>query len=198
MFGELNTHAGGWTDERVERMKKMWLVDGFSASQIASVLGEGVTRNGVLGKLHRLKVLSRPSKALVPTGKVAGTAPAGKRGYAGHPGQGKSNAIRRSAVTRQRDVAREKNRLAVEAKKLIVPSDVPEFEASPIPAGAVWQPLDGRLPVPLVDLGNHDCRWPLGDPREAGFGYCGLPHGEGTSYCERHQARSIGRGGVHA
>ena len=41
-----------WTDDRVEVLKKMW-GEGKSASQIAKELG-GVTRNAVIGKVHRL------------------------------------------------------------------------------------------------------------------------------------------------
>ena len=41
-----------WTDERVEVLKKMW-GEGQSASIIAKALG-GVTRNAVIGKVHRL------------------------------------------------------------------------------------------------------------------------------------------------
>jgi GcrA cell cycle regulator len=47
----------GWTDERVETLKKLWL-DGLSASQIAKSLG-GVTRNAVIGKVHRLGLSGR-------------------------------------------------------------------------------------------------------------------------------------------
>ena len=41
-----------WTDERIERLKKMWH-EGATASQIADELG-GVSRNAVIGKAHRL------------------------------------------------------------------------------------------------------------------------------------------------
>src|SRR5690606_22720736 len=51
-------HLMGWTDERVELLKKLWL-EGLSASQIAGILGEGVTRNAVIGKVHRLKLSGR-------------------------------------------------------------------------------------------------------------------------------------------
>ncbi|HZL01115.1 MAG TPA: GcrA family cell cycle regulator [Caulobacteraceae bacterium] len=47
----------GWTDERVETLKKLWL-EGLSASQIAKHLG-GVTRNAVIGKVHRLGLSGR-------------------------------------------------------------------------------------------------------------------------------------------
>src|SRR5215472_13150949 len=52
----------GWTDERVATLKKLWL-EGLSASQIAKQLG-GVTRNAVIGKVHRLGLSGRaaPSK----------------------------------------------------------------------------------------------------------------------------------------
>ena len=48
----------GWTDERVETLKKLWM-EGLSASQIAGELGEGVTRNAVIGKVHRLGLSGR-------------------------------------------------------------------------------------------------------------------------------------------
>src|SRR5258705_12331893 len=46
-----------WTDERVELLKKLW-GDGLSASQIAGELG-GITRNAVIGKVHRLGLSGR-------------------------------------------------------------------------------------------------------------------------------------------
>src|SRR6188472_4056434 len=46
-----------WTDERVETLKSMWS-EGKSASQIAKELG-GVTRNAVIGKVHRLGLSNR-------------------------------------------------------------------------------------------------------------------------------------------
>ena len=42
-----------WTDERVELLRQLWL-DGKSASQISAALGAGLTRNAVIGKVHRL------------------------------------------------------------------------------------------------------------------------------------------------
>ncbi|PKP75130.1 MAG: GcrA cell cycle regulator, partial [Alphaproteobacteria bacterium HGW-Alphaproteobacteria-6] len=50
-----------WTDERVETLKKMW-TEGQSASQIAKELG-GVTRNAVIGKVHRLGLSNRVGPA---------------------------------------------------------------------------------------------------------------------------------------
>ena len=50
-----------WTDERVELLKKLWS-DGLSASQIAAELG-GITRNAVIGKVHRLGLSGRAKAA---------------------------------------------------------------------------------------------------------------------------------------
>ena len=59
-----------WTDERVSTLKKLWL-DGLSASQIAKQLG-GVTRNAVIGKVHRLGLSGRaaPSQPTRPVFKA--------------------------------------------------------------------------------------------------------------------------------
>jgi GcrA cell cycle regulator len=57
----MSATVGGWTDERVASLKKLWL-EGLSASQIAKQLG-GVTRNAVIGKVHRLGLSGRATPA---------------------------------------------------------------------------------------------------------------------------------------
>ena len=54
-----------WNDERVDLLSKLWL-EGRSASQIAAELGLGVTRNAVIGKVHRLGLSGR-AKLAAPT-----------------------------------------------------------------------------------------------------------------------------------
>ena len=61
-----------WTDERVELLKKLW-TDGLSASQIAAELGN-VTRNAVIGKVHRLGLSGR-AKDAKPAGSAAAARP---------------------------------------------------------------------------------------------------------------------------
>jgi len=58
-----------WTDERVEMLKKFW-AEGLSASQIASKMG-GVTRNAVIGKVHRLGLSGRATPAKPVRGRAA-------------------------------------------------------------------------------------------------------------------------------
>ena len=57
-----------WTDDRVEILKKMW-GEGQSASQIAKELG-GVTRNAVIGKVHRLGLSNRAGGSPATTAKA--------------------------------------------------------------------------------------------------------------------------------
>ncbi|MGX9393932.1 GcrA family cell cycle regulator (plasmid) [Nitrobacteraceae bacterium UC4446_H13] len=60
----MSLDGAGWTDERVERLKSLW-TQGLSASQIAAELG-GVTRNAVIGKVHRLGLSGRATTAAKP------------------------------------------------------------------------------------------------------------------------------------
>ena len=50
-----------WTPEREEKLKQLWK-KGHSGSQIARMLGDGATRNSVLGKSFRLKLQARVVK----------------------------------------------------------------------------------------------------------------------------------------
>ncbi|MCC3860246.1 GcrA family cell cycle regulator [Pseudemcibacter aquimaris] len=62
-----------WTDERVEKLRELW-DKGLSASQIAKELAEGVTRNAVIGKAHRMGLASRPSPVKSDPAKRAAAA----------------------------------------------------------------------------------------------------------------------------
>lgn len=56
-----------WTDERVEQLKTLW-AEGLSAAQIANKMG-GVTRNAVIGKVHRLGLSGRATPAKPQRGR---------------------------------------------------------------------------------------------------------------------------------
>jgi GcrA cell cycle regulator len=60
------TARGGWTDDAVETLKRLWDEPDFSAALIAQRLG--VTRNAVLGKIHRLG-LSKPRASRLPVAR---------------------------------------------------------------------------------------------------------------------------------
>lgn len=62
-----------WTEDRVEKLRELW-DKGLSASQIAKELAEGVTRNAVIGKAHRMGLASRPSPVKSDPAKRAAAA----------------------------------------------------------------------------------------------------------------------------
>ena len=118
-----------WTDERVELLKKLW-TEGLSASQIAGRLG-GVTRNAVIGKVHRLGLMfgTRGNVALKPTYEE-------------------------------------------------------ELELSPAPLKELVIPLNERASI--LTLKESMCRWPIGDPGEPEFHFCGRKSCASLPYCEHH------------
>jgi GcrA cell cycle regulator len=47
-------------------------------------------------------------------------------------------------------------------------------------------PVEGARRCSLLELASGGCRWPLGDPRNADFGFCGNDAIAGFSYCAGH------------
>jgi len=136
-----------WTDERVEVLKKLWS-DGLSASQIAKQLG-GVTRNAVIGKVHRLGLSGRATPSRPP----------------------------------RRIVRPHRPRPAVRpAVRVAVPI------ATPAPVEPELQP-NGEFAT-VLDLSEHICKWPIGDPSDMRFQFCGRKTKAGDPYCEAHATQA--------
>jgi GcrA cell cycle regulator len=151
-----------WTDEIVEQLKQHW-IDGKSASQIASLLGNGLTRNAIIGKVHRLGLAGRaktpgltasrprrlaPPSPHRPVPRVTGAAPRMTRGATA---------------------------LAI-APQALAEVEEPAFESVVVPMS---------LRVTILELKEAMCRWPLGDPASSEFRYCGSPTASGP-YCAYH------------
>ena len=158
------TDAGAtWTDERVETLKKLW-GEGLSASQIATEIGGGITRNAVIGKVHRLGLSGRgKAKAPPPARPKAKAVPAPSAPAPVPP-------ARPAAI-----VAPVPPALAVEA--------VPEPQPVAV-ADEVGLPLSER--VTIMDLRESMCRWPMGDPTKPEFRFCGARSVTGLPYCSHH------------
>jgi GcrA cell cycle regulator len=172
----------GWTEERVELLKKLWM-EGFSASQIASELGDGVTRNAVIGKVHRLKLSGRakpasaaPRTRTTPRSAGVRRAPASTGGRVGLS----------SGLMKQRSIG---SASIVGATALKISEDIDvATEAAPQPA-ELFIPLDQRLT--LLELTEHTCKWPIGDPLSPDFYFCGQQSEEGKPYCDFHARRAF-------
>lgn len=154
-----------WTEERVELLKKLWS-EGLSASAIAAELG-GVTRNAVIGKVHRLGL----------SGRTKPPAPVQQRRV--KPTRTPTHPMRATAT-----VVRGNNAMAVETLAIEAVEAAPEPERKP--ALEVVIPLSER--VTIMELRDHMCRWPLGDPGKEDFRFCGSRNQTGSPYCAHHAA----------
>ena len=143
-----------WTDERVEQLKKLWS-DGLSASQIAAELG-GITRNAVIGKVHRLGLSGRAKSP-------SSSAPRPRKPRATH------------MLRVSRPVARGNTALAYAYDY--------EAEADQAPVENVI-PMGQRRT--LLELNEQTCRWPIGDPATQDFYFCGGLSLTALPYCAYH------------
>lgn len=157
-----------WTDERVTVLKKLW-AEGHSASQIAKQLG-GVTRNAVIGKVHRLGLSGRATPS--------------------------------RPVKRPPRLARPKPRFVVEAASPVTaaPAAAPaatvlpgltDVPATPERATALAPlpplPMADGAPATILTLRDSMCKWPIGDPADPKFAFCGRKADCGP-YCTEHAA----------
>jgi len=171
----------GWTDERVELLKKLWM-EGLSASQIAAELGEGVTRNAVIGKVHRLKLSARAK----PTNNAPRARPASRPAprRVASPSSGMGGMSHHTAKAR----ASAPRPQVMGATALAAAPDL-EAELYVAPAAAeLYIPEDKRLS--LLQLNEHTCKWPIGDPLTKDFYFCGQTSLETGPYCEFHSRRA--------
>ncbi len=146
-----------WTDERVAMLKKLW-AEGHSASQIAQQLG-GVTRNAVIGKVHRLGLSGRatPSRPVRRPPRLARAKPRLDTG-----GTARETAVTTSPAERTR---------ASERAEIL--AALPPLQ------------LDDGKTASVLTIRDSMCKWPIGDPGDPGFAFCGRKADCGP-YCSEH------------
>ncbi|MFG6594770.1 GcrA family cell cycle regulator [Sulfitobacter sp. 1A13368] len=187
-----------WTDERVETLKKMW-GEGQSASQIAKELG-GVTRNAVIGKVHRLGLSNRTAGA--PAAAAATAKPEPKAKPAAPKAEAKAKPAAKAASEPEAEAApapeTEEPAAApapkpnLPARKQIIPAGQPlppqpsANEISPEALAKVSEVEKKAKKIGLMELTERTCKWPVGDPATDDFWFCGLPVQQGKPYCEAH------------
>ena len=190
-----------WSDERVETLKKMW-TEGQSASQIAKELG-GVTRNAVIGKVHRLGLSNRAGTAGAPAATAAAPAPEApaKPAPAAKPtaqpearpepeAESRAPAAPEPDAEDHEEAAEEAPRTA--ARRAIIPAGQPlppqpsANEIDPEALAKVSEVEKAAKKLSLMELTERTCKWPIGDPATEDFYFCGLPVQQGKPYCEAH------------
>ncbi|MCC5988075.1 MAG: GcrA cell cycle regulator [Pararhodobacter sp.] len=190
-----------WTDERVELLKKMW-VEGRSASQIAKELGS-VTRNAVIGKVHRLGLSSRntaegTADAAPETAQAASPSPAEasatvrERSGADETETAVADAASASEALEAAPEAEATPSPVIPGRRPIVPAGQPlppqpsANEISPEALANVREIEKSARKLSLMELTERTCKWPIGDPATDDFWFCGLPVKPGKPYCEAH------------
>ncbi len=165
-----------WTEERVELLKKLW-GEGQSASQIAKELG-GVTRNAVIGKVHRLGLSNRATSSI----KSEITPKTEKK-------------TEKAATKKTETIAKRSEPKAnppAPARRQIIPAGQPlppqpsANEISPEALARVSEVEKKAKKICLLELTERTCKWPVGDPATPHFWFCGLPTQTGKPYCEAH------------
>jgi len=170
-----------WTDDRVETLKKMW-GEGQSASQIAKELG-GVTRNAVIGKVHRLGLSNRAT-----SGAAAKAEPKAKAVKA----EPKVKAPVKEAAPEPKTESAAPPKQSAAARRQIIPAGQPlppqpsANEISPEALAKVNEVEKKAKKISLMELTERTCKWPVGDPATEEFWFCGLPVKQGKPYCEAH------------
>lgn len=147
-----------WNDERVDLLKKLWS-DGLSASQIAAELG-GVTRNAVIGKVHRLGLSGR-AKSSGQQSAIRAKRGSRSRSYATRP----RKSQRALANTGLRISGALRLAAEINGVELVAPEP---------------------LKLALVELTERTCKWPIGDPSTSDFYFCGLQCAPDKPYCSAH------------
>jgi Uncharacterized protein conserved in bacteria len=154
-----------WTDERMEQLRQLW-TEGHSAATIAGMLGNGITKNAVIGKIHRLKI------------NTAG----GQR-----QSRPKTERVRKPSTPRTISTARRATvKLAARSVSMIA-------------AGSEYREQPETFVLPetthfgsgaIKYLTESTCKWPVGDPLQPDFRFCGGPSADGSPYCTHHHARA--------
>jgi GcrA cell cycle regulator len=185
-----------WTEERIERLKKMWH-DGATASQIADELG-GVSRNAVIGKAHRLGLEQRPSpvKPGEEKEKKPAPAPAAARAVPHADAAVSRPATAPAPATTVPGAPAQPSRAEMMQYRSVGPGGFirqgPGEQQAPIPPAPPRRLVPAK-PSPevadktsLLDLNDRICKWPIGHPGEPDFHFCGEPANPGFPYCVQH------------
>jgi len=188
-----------WTEERVKKLTLLWK-SGNSASKIAIELGEGVSRNAVIGKIHRLGLSERGSGSNGSGPKIKENKIKDKN-LPEHQNSKVSDLENSLEVSTQRKGKKRgrkpsiKNLTSNENKSTL---GFNANENSSLETGEIDTDIDKvalknmieiekkAKKLTLLELTEKTCKWPIGDPATSEFWFCGHPSEQGKPYCETH------------
>lgn len=164
-----------WTDEMVEDLKKMWH-EGLTTGEIGKRLG--VSKNSIVGKVHRLQLSGRPSpiKKKDEENTEVKTAAAPKAEKTAAPAKPEKSA----------PAAKSEKKSETEFPAAKAETHAENVSAAPEKTNRYQPRAAYNNKTSLTDLDNHTCRWPLGDPKDENFHFCGKKVKIGQTYCDEH------------
>ncbi len=179
-----------WSEERVAVLKKMWL-EGNSASEIAKELGN-ITRNAVIGKVHRLGLSNRDTSSL-----KSGTSPTKvkKSIKRGRPPKVMKETKRRGRPHKAKEPKDSSETIDGQNKpdSLLVENKRSNDSNLKLVSDLSEETLKNLLKVEmkskkisLMELTERTCKWPIGDPATDTFWFCGHESEPGKPYCKTH------------
>lgn len=173
-----------WTDEMKALIKRL-CGEGFSGGQIAAQvsvqLGRPVTRNAVIGVIHR-NGWTLGTRATKPAAKMQARPKAAPQRPAPRatPNPTRNGKVAAHGLPR-----------ATEA--LFLSEPLPDIDDVEIPISERKAILrrNANGDIEADDrLTDRCCRWPIGDPKHADFHFCGKEKIEGLSFCAHHAHRA--------
>lgn len=167
-----------WTEQMVEDLRKMWK-EGLTTGEIGKRLN--VSKNSIVGKVHRLGLSGRPS-------------PIKKKSDVETPLETVKETTN-PALDKAEKKTVEPAKVAAPAKAQ-APKSVEADKKASAPAPKDFEPRFSSRDhekknngcVSLTDLDSHTCRWPIGDPKDENFHFCGKKIKIGQTYCDEHSA----------
>lgn len=188
-----------WTDEMVEELKRLW-AEGVTTGEIGRRLN--ISKNSIVGKVHRLGLSGRPSpikkKSDQPETKPTAK-PENKKNTPVKKSKPAKEAVSESVIKKEENKTIEKvaQHTTPEVKtvakpapqKIQIDNHDDEEDIALAKSMAMPEPEKNKKEfLSLTDLDNHTCRWPIGDPKDENFHFCGKKVRLGQTYCEEHAA----------
>ena len=181
-----------WTDDRVATLRKMW-ADGNSASQIATALG-GVTRNAVIGKVHRLGLSGRDrtgTGAKAQAAKASRATPRKPAAPRRAPTQRSapkpaSRPAARKAAPQSKPPVEPVSRARTAPSAPRIPDAVRDMAGRPFEAPKEAVKMADGSYATVLTITDHMCKWPIGDPSTEEFRFCGRRTEPEEPYCTAH------------
>jgi len=184
---------GVWTEQALATLRKMHS-EGYTARDIANQI-PGATRNAVLGKIHRLQGGRISNRTWTPEqdAYIVRMALDGKTcsdtAKALH--KAKSSILERAEQLEVKFAARGVSPKTYKPRVAQGP-----IKVTPARQDLLDSPAPGARLLSLFDLKPGQCKWPLGDPKEETFAYCGADRPLGKSFCDHHHAIAYQPGSV--